>query len=277
MSNTEVSRSKSRIVEIIGNEIVYTRRRDGIKDYATYNETLYNILTRGRLNPTRSDGRLKFVIWNKCERSFYFHDLVLACELGYITDAEDFRTGLNDFIQYKSINEKTVDHADSNIHNNTFLNLSLISRSLNARKSDIVKRFKHPYNLSIAYCAGEYRLIIVIPTVVKITTPRGTSYGLVPTETKLMCSNPEDLVSCLNELYTARYEWSPIMESPKEYLTKAPTTPHWTEDTLLAITQQKDIARMELSNFNHYNPANGLLIPNEFTLIGISGYGYGIA
>lgn len=58
------TKSKTRTIEIMGEEIVYTLACDGIKDYVTYDETLYRVLIQNRLHPFRDRGRLKFNVYS---------------------------------------------------------------------------------------------------------------------------------------------------------------------------------------------------------------------
>ena len=253
------TKSKTRTIEIIGEEIVYTLACDGIKDYVTYDETLYKVLIQNRLRPYRDRGRLKFNVWdNGTNTTMYLYDLVCACDMGYV-NPENFLEGMERYYDYKSANSLSVDHADNNIHNNTRLNISLMDIILNLQKGTIVAGFKPPYYLNLIHCDGEYRIQLLVKTEQiynqLLLIAAGTSYAARSpgiAEMKLICRDAEELVDCLRMLYQSTYEWTMMNSTPKEHQKENRDIKHWAKDTPRSIVAQKQLAAMDRKAFDVY-------------------------
>lgn len=253
------TKSKTRTIEIVGEEIVYTLACDGIKDYVTYDETLYQVLIQNRLHPFRDRGRLKFNVWNGDNHiPMYLYDLVCACELGYVNPGNVLE-GMERYYDYKSSNSLSVDHADNNIHNNTRLNLSLMDIILNMQKGTIVAGFKPPYYLNVIHCDGEYRVQLVMKAeqmysqlllIAAGTSLAARSGGIA--EMKLICRDAEELVSCLKMLYQSTYEWTMMDSTPKEHRKENKDIEYWAKDIPLSIVAQKQLAAMDRNAFDVY-------------------------
>lgn len=254
------TKSKTRTIEIVGEEIVYILACDGIKDYATYDETLYKVLIQNRLRPFRDRGRLKFNVRSGgVDVPLYLYDLVYACKLGYI-DPENFLEGMERYYDYKSANSLSVDHADNNTHNNTKLNLSLMGKIPNLQKSTIVAGFKPPYYLNVIHCDGEYRVQAVFEVgqvysqqllIASGTSLAARSGGIA--EMKLICRDAEDLVACLKMLYESTYEWTMMYSTPKEHRRENKDVAYWAKDINLSILAQKELAAMNRKAFDVFS------------------------
>ena len=55
IKNTSSQESNTRKIEIVDGKIIYTLKLDGVQDYLTYNQTLYEILCLDRLRPFRDE------------------------------------------------------------------------------------------------------------------------------------------------------------------------------------------------------------------------------
>ena len=88
MSNRKVIssiESNTRSISVVGDYIIYQLKIDGIADYLSYDETLYEILKLNKVLPFRDDGRLRFDVWkNNTRIKFYMYDLAFACYHGLI-------------------------------------------------------------------------------------------------------------------------------------------------------------------------------------------------
>lgn len=254
------TKSNTRTIEIVGEEIVYTLACDGIKDYVTYDETLYKVLIQNRLHPFRDRGRLKFNVWNGDNYvPMYLYDLVCACELGYV-NPENVLEGMERYYDYKSSNSLSVDHADNNIHNNTRLNLSLMDIIFNMQKGTIVAGFKPPYYLNVIHCNGEYRVQAVFEVGQAYSQQLLIGAGITLAargggiaEMKLICRDAEDLVACLKMLYESTYEWAMMNSTPKEHRRENKGVAYWAKDINLSILAQKELAAMEREVFDVFS------------------------
>ncbi len=150
--------SGTRKITIKNGTITYKLKLDGVEDYLTYNPTLLSILKMDRLKPFRDEGRLRFKIRkNGTDINYYLYDLAFACYSGGV-NCNSFIGDMQRYYANKSCQGLSIDHADNNIHNNTILNLSLMPKVENFRKSDIVAKVKQPIYLNSAYCNGQYRI-----------------------------------------------------------------------------------------------------------------------
>lgn len=211
-SSTE---SDTRSIKIVGDKIVYKLKIDGVDDYATYNDTLYEILKLDRVIPFRNNGRLQFDVWeNGLRVKFYMHDLAFACYLGVIS-LDSFLEDLQIYYDNKSKNNLSIDHADNNQHNNTIYNLSPMDRVLNTVKGSIITRVKEPMYLNSAYCNGKYRVQMLfedtqnkISEILNRYTNMFCNFSGGVTAIHFVCDTPEQYVDCLKWLTNTKFEWA---------------------------------------------------------------------
>ena len=89
MSNEKIvssTESNTRSIKLVDDKIIYRLKIDGVADYLTYNDTLYEILKLNRVIPFRNNGRLQFDVWqNNTRIKFYMYDLAFACYQGLIS------------------------------------------------------------------------------------------------------------------------------------------------------------------------------------------------
>lgn len=252
-------RNNTRFVTIEDGRIVFTVLRDGVKDYADYDDTLYKILTLNRLRPYRNNGRLKFnVCADGVEHTFYFYDLAMACYHG-IVKQDTFLADLQRYYDYKSSRGLSIDHADNNIHNNTRLNISLMDIGLNGGKNAIVARFKPPYYLNSAYCDGEYRVQLEFeveqPYLQKQLIRAGVSFaarskGLAVM--RFLCKDAESYVSCLQTMLNSTFGWCNPKQTPRQYCNENREAPYWAGDIANSFRAQKMLAVMDRNLFQAF-------------------------
>ena len=253
-------RNKTRFVNIEDGRIVFTVLRDGVKDYADYDDNLYKILTMNQLRPFRNNGRLKFNLRSDgVDHTFYLYDLALACYLG-IVKQDTFLKDLQRYYNYKSSNGLSIDHADSNIHNNTRLNLSLMDKCLNGRKNAIATRFKSPYHLNSAYCDGEYRVQLefeveqsylqeqLIRACVNFAVQ---SKGLAVM--RFVCKDADSYVACLKTLADTTYGWCNPEQTPKQHSRKNKGLPYWAGNIANSLHAQRTLASMNINMFQPFS------------------------
>ncbi len=141
-------------------ECVRLEIKDGtVSDHFSPNRNLLSVLCNGAYNTSifNNDGRLMFECWEGLwsdRLRVYLYDLAYCCYCGAVhvgTLADD----LQKYRDWKRIQGLTIDHLDSNIHNNTALNLSLMDLSTNVSKRSFPAGFVDPYDLCIAYVGGE--------------------------------------------------------------------------------------------------------------------------
>lgn len=253
------TRNKTRSVSIEDGRIAFTVLRDDVKDYADYDDTLYKILTMNQLRPFRHNGRLKFnVRADGIDHTFYFYDLAMACYRGMVNQ-DTFLEDLQRYYDYKSSNGLSIDHADSNIHNNTKLNISPMDKGLNGGKNAIVSRFKPPYYLNSVYCDGEYRVQlefeVVQPYLQQELIRAGVSLaarsnGLVVM--RFICKDAEDFVPCLKMLADSTFGWCNPEQTPRQHSNENKDVPYWAGDITNSFHAQKTLASMDRNMFQAF-------------------------
>ncbi len=259
------TQSKARSIEVKDDIIIYTRKCDGVADYVTYNETIYQILTMNRLRPFRNNGRLKFNIRANGEDStYYLYDLVLAIERGFVTGIDDLLPGMQRYYDDKGMNAYDVDHVDNNIHNNTILNVSLMRDGVNKSKSTLVAKFKPPYILNAVYCGGEYRIQLktdiskqTISRIEKAIRDIGLPIHInrktaADSQMLFICPTGEDFRDCLKMLVDTHYGWSNIERTPRQYHKVNENTPYWAGDIRNSLKAQRELNMMERTKFMTY-------------------------
>ena len=253
------TRNKVRSVSIQHGRIAFTVLRDGATDYADYDDTLYKILTMNQLRPFRHNGRLKFnVRADGVDHTFYFYDLAMACYWGMVTQ-DTFLEDLQRYYDYKSSHGLSIDHADSNIHNNTRLNISLMDRGLNGGKNAIAARFKPPYYLNSAYCNGAYRVQLEFeveqPYLQEQLIRAGVSFtarskGIAVM--RFLCMDAESYVECLKMLVDSTYGWCNPEQTPRQYFKENEDVPYWAGTIANSFHAQKALAVMDRSRFQAF-------------------------
>lgn len=254
-------KNKTRFVNIEDERIVFTVLRDGVKDYADYDDTLYKILTMNQLRPFQHNGRLKFnVCADRVDHTFYLYDLAMACYQGIVTP-ETFLEDLRRYYDYKSSNGLSIDHADNNIHNNTRLNISLMDKGLNGGKSTLAARFKPPYYLNSAYCDGEYRVQLefeveqpylqaeLIRAGVNIAA-RSNGFAVM----RFLCKDAESYVSCLRTMLNSTFGWCNPEQTPRQHSNENKEAPYWAGDPTNSFRAQKMLAVMDRNMFQAFPP-----------------------
>lgn len=253
--------NKTRSVSIEDGRIAFTVLRDGVKDYADYDDTLYKILTLNRLRPYRNNGRLKFnVRADGIDHTFYFYDLAIACYRGMI-NPDTYLEDMQRYYDYKSSNGFDIDHADSNIHNNTKLNISLMESGLNLSKHTAVARFKPPYYLNSTYCDGEYR----VPLEFEVEQPylqaeliragvniaaRSNGFAVM----RFLCKDAESYVSCLRTMLNSTFGWCNPEQTPRQHSNENKEAPYWAGDPTNSFRAQKMLAVMDRNMFQAFPP-----------------------
>lgn len=252
-------RNNTRFVSIEDGRIVFTVLRDGVKDYADYDDTLYKILTLNRLRPYRNNGRLKFnVRAGGVDHQFYLYDLAIACYQGMV-NLDSYLEDMQKYYDYKSSSGLSVDHADSNIHNNTRLNISLMEKGLNGGKNATVSRFKPPYYLNSAYCSGEYRVQLEFeveqPYLQQELIRAGVSLSVKSRGLAVMrfiCKDAEGYVSCLKMLTDSTYGWCNPEQTPRQHGNENKDVPYWAGNITNSFRAQKMLATMDRAEFQAF-------------------------
>lgn len=188
----------------------------------------------------------------------YLYDLAIA-SYGAQIHADTLLEDMQKYYEYKSANGLSVDHADNNIYNNTALNISLMSTTLNGRKATIVAQFKPPYYLNSAYCDGEYRVQLafeVSPEYLQklLACPNHktpiTSGGYAAMH--FICSDAESYVDCLKFLLDTTYEWCKHGETPRTHNRENKDLTYWAGKITHSLQAQKALAAMDRSLFQEY-------------------------
>lgn len=252
-------KNKTRFIDIQDDRIVFTVLRDGVKDYADYDDTLYKILTLNRARPFRNNGRLKFNFHaNGAEHTFYLYDLAMACYRGMVSP-DTFLEDMQRYYDFKSSNGLSVDHADSNIHNNTRLNISLMDKGLNGGKNAIAARFKPPYYLNSAYCGGEYRVQLEFEVKQSYLQEELMRAGLnIAVLSKgfavmrFLCKDAESYVACLKMLADSTYGWCNPEQTPKQHYKENEDVPYWAGTITNSLYAQKMLAVMDRNMFQAF-------------------------
>lgn len=255
------TRNKVRTVSIQGGRIAFTVLRDGVTDYADYDDTLYQILTMNRLRPFRNNGRLKFnVRADGIDHTFYFYDLAMACYRGMV-NVDTYLDNMQQYYDLKSSNDCDIDHADNNIHNNTRLNISLMDHGLNRAKNTIVSKFKPPYYLNSVYCNGEYRVQLAFeveqPYLQELLIRAGVSLAAQSKGSAVMrflCMDAESYVSCLKELLNSTFSWCNPGQTPRQYSHENKEISYWAGNIVKSLHAQKTLANMDKNMFQIFTP-----------------------
>lgn len=225
--------------------MIYSYRPGKIVDYLTDNDLLFRILTTYGVSPFIWDGRIRFQLQANNDHSTYrIHDLAFACYHGLITSFDTWQAEMQQFLDRKRFHGLTMDHADSNGHNNTGYNLSLMPGSLNGAKADIVSRFRVPVYLTSSFVDSKYRLRVVWDTV-------QTNAGAGDASMYLLCQDAEGYVDCLRSLSRVEPEWYQSLRDGKGW--KKNGNPCAFSDIGKSVAAQITLARMDEQRFDPYH------------------------
>lgn len=250
--------NRTRTISVSNDKIIYTYKNDNISEYLTYNDTLYHVLMHDCLKLNRgTKERLALSVWKDDDHEnqrFKIYDLALACYMGWVgvdTYLEDMRR----FMLYKRENRFDIDHADSNVHNNTMHNLSLMDETLNKQKCEITTWFKPPFALNSAYRNGEYRVqfeaivnqydaaIFLAKFGIKANTL--TDIGAIM---RFICKDAHEYVRCLKWLFDCSYEFMSDVGTPRQ---------QWQKDkkqvSLISDKIQEELVSMDRECFQEFS------------------------
>lgn len=242
----------SRAFDLIpdGDYMRYEYHHGEVIDYLSADETLFQILTQCGLSPFLDDGRIRFTDSHDNDK-YRIGDLAFACYNGHIKSIETWKADMQEFLDCKHREGTEVDHADSNPHNNTVLNLSLMDGDPNAVKSSKVARFKPPTTVVVAYVAGEYRVHVEWSGLNVRLEYRGAHIqGESKVCLNLLCSDDRELASCLDELSILETDWSNPAKIKGTWQHSEKMNP--CSNARVSISAQERIADMEREEFDTY-------------------------
>jgi len=251
--------SNTRQILVIDDYIVYTLNKDCKSDYLTYNETLLEILKLDRLKPYRKQGRLAFKV--NCsgkDITFFLSVLAYGCYSNRIK-LETFIDDIQAFSKYKKALSLDIDHADDNKANNTILNLSLISSTLNRVKGVLVSKVKAPNGINAIYYRGKYRIEttsqIKPETMKEILNRCGgilnfdigvSSYS----STTFICDTPDEFINCLRYITDTECEWVEPIKRLGKWVKNDGVC--WCENINFSLLAQKTLSLMPESRFKPF-------------------------
>lgn len=260
MNKQRAAYTRSRTIRVKGDKIYYYLKNDNQLDVITFNEELYKILTDKRLSPFRdADGRLRFTLCcdGGVRYKYRIHDLAFGCYHGlvrYDTLIEDMQKYFNGKIGL------TIDHLDSNCHNNTKNNLSLIESELNKAKSSITYRVKLPNKIVCAFVDGRYRIEFVnaatdsLESMINaLLADRGIRIsiertGREATAEHYICNTADDFVDCLKWCVSRSAEWAETIKPQRGgYINNQNKC--YSDDLETAITVQERVAALPIEAF----------------------------
>ena len=258
MNKQRAAYTRSRTIRVKGDKIYFYLKNDGQLDVMTYNEDLHRLLTDQRLSPFRdADGRLSFTLYlhGLPYHKYRIPDLAFGCYNGlvhYDSFVEDMQKYLNGKVGL------AIDHADSNAHNNTKNNLSLMESELNRAKGVITARVKLPNGIVTAFVNGRYRIEFVAAITDYFTSVNehlvkiGSPYLFVPTGRekaieRYLCDTPEDFVDCLKWIITTSREWTDTIKTQGKYINR--DNPCYSDCLDEAIKEQERVAAYPVEAF----------------------------
>lgn len=231
-----------------GNYILYPFRE--VVDYQSYNDILFQILSQNCLSPFLFDGRIRFND-GRDNSKYRLSDLAYACYNGDITSFETWKNEMQVFLDRKLSGAYQIDHADSNVHNNTILNLSKMDGEANRAKASKVGRFKPPLTVVVAYVSGEYRVRAEWSGILSNMNIGDTHIqGKTVIALNLLCCDEWALASCLDELSTLETDWSNPAKVRGTWQYSEKVNP--CSNSRVSITAQERIAGIEREGFDIY-------------------------
>lgn len=245
-------------IEIAGDIMRYHYKAGEVTDYLTINGLLYTILTTYGVCPFLDDGRIKLQLQaGKTHRIYRLHDVAFACYHGHITDSHKWERELQAFLDWKNVNQLTIDHGDNLRHNNTIFNLSLMDGALNTSKSTIVARVRMPAYLNCAFCDGKYRVQLLqlaagelLPEIVqRYIKLEDHSAGYIAA-LHFLCEDAETFVRCLKFLVNSRFEWAQPLKENGAWVRS--DNPCWTQEIKNSLHAQKTLAVLDEKLFQPF-------------------------
>lgn len=261
-------------------DVITLRLKNGAgTDYFTPHEELMKILSgrTWRVSVAVVGGkRLQCECWKERKKDrfrFYLSDLACACYAGLVR-ADTLFEDMKRYQSWKKGLHLEVDHADSNVHNNTQANLSIMPRRLNRSKQEITARFVYPYSVNSAYCDGEYR--VQLETATEQSDSEGYNNLLVSLGAKLAmygiricsdvkpiggavsfrCKDAESYVACLRELYDSRVNWCNPKHTPRENRAANKGSVYWAGEIRHSVLAQTALLLADRSEFQPYPVEN---------------------
>lgn len=266
IKNTSSQESNTRKIEIVDGKIIYTLKLDGVQDYLTYNQTLYEILCLDRLKPFRDDGRLRIKIYHhRTDQNMYLYDLAIACYMGMVNTAT-FLEDMQGYFEFKERYRLSVDHLDNHIRNNTMLNLSLMKRTTNSQKSDITARVEKPSVIVACYVNGRYLVHyeshnvtcgLMVGVLNRLLGGSGKPLIIGNPEfdvlQRFICEDAETFVKCLNSIVDRRITFMgkdialPMRDNRRKW--RSNNSGSYTENVLESIKAQEVVASNPIEAF----------------------------
>lgn len=201
--------------------------------------------------------------------TFLLHNLAYGCYTGQI-HAETLIEDITRFQSWKNTRGLTIDHADSNTRNHTALNISLMPRSLNNSKKEVVALFVPPYYLNSIYYDGEYRVQMMYyttrqdekgysnlqATLGKLLPP-AEDRKFVQAGRHYLCKDAESYVACLRELYDTHVSWCNPEHTPRTHSKVKQDVDYWAGDIKHSLHAEKVLSLMPSSDFEPYPVKKG--------------------
>lgn len=234
-------------------------------DYFTPNQDLLNILLSEKwsLCVNQRSGRLRVEYWKRpwsddSRSSVYMYDLALSCYYGMVHE-KTLDSDLQRYFSWKNGQGLELDHLDGNVHNNTILNLSLMSHCSNSGKKLFPAGFISPYTLAMAYVDGEYRTQLAMENTSLSNIQQQLDHafpGIFCLNDKagisalhFICKDAENLVACLKYLHGARFDWCNLGETAKTHKKKRKDIEHMAADIKKSLAAQRTLAMMDRTQF----------------------------
>ena len=217
----------------VKNNIILYQSKMGV-DYYSLNSDLLSILKdKVHYDYDNRNRRTRFVVdHNESTGHIRAHDLAIACYMGRANKGT-FKQDLEEFARYKRENGLEVDHLDGHGENNTMFNLSLMEKTSNRRKRDIVQRVKLPNAVNAAYISGTYRVELYTRL-----NPRGVSAHL-----RFICDDADDLLKRLRWMTDSSFEWAPpIKDENGKWIVN--NNPAMSDDVRRSISYQTLLASL---------------------------------
>lgn len=252
--------SNTRQILVTDDYIIYTLNKDCKSDYLTYNETLLEILKLDKLKPYRhKKERLAFKV--NCggrDITFFLSVLAYGCYHNKIK-AETFIEDIQAFAEYKNALSLDIDHADDNKNNNTILNLSLMSSTLNRVKATTISRTKAPNGINTIYYRGKYRIEATAEIKAETMQEIFNRFSNIPkfdidvssySSTTFICDTPDEFINCLKHITDAKCEWVEPIKKLGKWVKNDGVC--WCENINFSLLAQKTLSLMPESRFKPF-------------------------
>ena len=244
------------VVDEAGDYITLTMNKTGTVDYFTRNQTFLDILKQCKPSlATDKQQRIRAVFYlpneERHDQKYFVYDIAYACYTGKV-HADSFMEDMSNFIKWKNENRYTVDHADTNHRNNTVFNLSMMTRKLNASKSNLIAKFVDPFSIITAYCNGEYRienLTVHIPDVGNLV-PHAVGNTIGESVMKFICEDAKSYIACLRWLYDTRIQWCDSENTPRMNQQQNGCSSYWAGNIKNSLAAQKLLVQKDSSMFD---------------------------